>query len=157
MRCINSMPVKVTFALLKRWKVRMTFVRDLMLRRSMRTNDKTPFCHHLHKLAQTELVAQLPANTQNNYLALEMTARKRFLQILRLAYSPHSLRSARHSNQFARAICSRARCTLYRCHAPFSALVALLLIARAVFCFQGKGRHRRPVDSRRIQLQICQV
>lgn len=69
---------------------------------------QTPFCHYLHEIPQTELVTQLPANTQNDHLAVEVTACKQFLQALRLAHRRLSIRSARHSNRFARAICTRA-------------------------------------------------
>ena len=55
--------------------------------------------HHLDKIAQTELVAKVPAHTKNDYVAVKVTAGEQPVQTPQFAHHGPSNRSARHSNR----------------------------------------------------------
>jgi hypothetical protein len=47
------------------------------------------FCHHLDKIAQAELIAKVPSDTQEDHLSVEMTPRKQSLHTLQFAHPHH--------------------------------------------------------------------
>jgi hypothetical protein len=51
--------------------------------------------HHFHQVSQTELVAQVRANTQDDHLAIKVPPREQILQTLKLTHRRLSIRSAR--------------------------------------------------------------
>ncbi|TCK94568.1 hypothetical protein B0G74_1130 [Paraburkholderia sp. BL9I2N2] len=55
---------------------------------------QTPFRHHLDQFAQARLVAQVPANTQNDHVAVKVTACDQFVKALQLANRRFSICSA---------------------------------------------------------------
>jgi hypothetical protein len=55
---------------------------------------QTSFAHHFDQVAQAELVAQVPANTQNDDLPIEMASTEQLLQSLQLAHRGSSVRFA---------------------------------------------------------------
>jgi hypothetical protein len=69
---------------------------------------QAPLSHHLDKIPQTELVAQVPAYAQNDHVPTEATAREQPIHALQLHHRQLSIRSARHRNRLARVICTKA-------------------------------------------------
>ena len=51
--------------------------------------------HHLDKIPQAKLVAQVPANTQKDDLAIKVASSEQLVQPLQLTYRPSSVRVVR--------------------------------------------------------------
>jgi len=50
---------------------------------------KFAFCHHLDKIAQAELIAKGPSDTQGEHLSVEMMPRNQSLHTLQFAHPHH--------------------------------------------------------------------
>ncbi|MGF6970666.1 hypothetical protein OKW43_007761 [Paraburkholderia sp. WC7.3g] len=71
---------------------------------------ETSFRHHFDQIAQAKLVAQIPANTQNDHFTVKVTACEQFVQALQFAHRRLSICSVRHLNRFARALFAPEPC-----------------------------------------------
>jgi hypothetical protein len=69
------------------------------------------FCHHLDKIAQAELIAKVPSDTQEDHLSVEMTPRKTVPSHTSVCSSPSRFHFSHHSTRTLFAICTRARVT----------------------------------------------
>jgi hypothetical protein len=69
---------------------------------------QTPFSHHLDKIPQTEFVAQVPVDTQNDDLAIKVSPIEQLVKTLQLTHRRPSVRSVPHLNRFHIIICTSA-------------------------------------------------
>ena len=65
-------------------------------------------CHHLDQVAVAELVAQIPTNAQDDYLAVKMPHCKQLLDAPQLAHCAPLVFSKDHFIRPPASICTRA-------------------------------------------------
>jgi hypothetical protein len=59
---------------------------------------QTPLGHHVHQVAQTQLVAKIPAHAENDHLTVAVSTGEQPLHAPKLAHRPLAVSSARYLN-----------------------------------------------------------